>query len=237
MVSEKRLEDKVDVEALCDAAATGDDAKVKEIIDDGGVDVNDSWMMTDDDYDFGNFHDEWYSHKRNPLHYAMQFNYPFIVNLLLDCERTKLDMVDGEGCSALQLGCMFNALDCVKLFLKHSRCTADIVNIKSTNGDTALITAAKCGNVGCLWEIAQFPDVDFGDKIDNKEIIMSLAREGGDIDAAIASDENEYKLNLAMMEKNYKKAVSDETEKFNKKMEDMEEKRESKGEELKKHLL
>jgi len=237
MVSQKRLENKVDVEALCDAAATGDDAKVKEIIDDGGVDVNDSWNMTDDDFDFGNFHDEWYSHRANALHYAMHFNYPFIVKLLLDCERTTLDIVDGEGNSALQLGCMYNSLDCVKLFLQHNRCTSDIVNIKSTNGETALITAAKCGNVGCLWEIAQFPDVDFGDKVDSKDIILSLAREGGDIDAAIASDENEFKLNLAIMEKNYKKAVTEENEKFNKKMEDMEKKRESKGEELKKYLL
>jgi len=237
MVSEKRLENKVDVEALCDAAATGDDAKVKEIIDNGGVDINEAWNITEDDYDFGNFHDEWYTYKRNALHYAMQFNYPFIVDLLLNCERTKLDMVDGDGRSALQLGCMYNALDCVKLFLKSSGCTPDIVNMKSKDGDTALTTAAKCGNVGCVWEIVQFSGADFGGNVSNEEKLMELAREGGDIDAAIAEEENELKLNLAIMEKNYKKAVAELNEKFDKKMEEMEQKRESKGEELKECLL
>ena len=122
------------LEQLCDAAATGDDTKVQDIIAKGNVDVNGSWNPNEDDYDYGNFHDEWHSHNCTPLHYAMQFTHPSIVSILLASELTKLDVLDGDGWTPLHYACHKDNAECVKLFVSDSRCNQNIINIKSKAG-------------------------------------------------------------------------------------------------------
>eukprot|EP00091_Calanus_sinicus_P005517 TRINITY_DN15960_c0_g1_i1.p1 TRINITY_DN15960_c0_g1~~TRINITY_DN15960_c0_g1_i1.p1 ORF type:complete len:238 (-),score=36.49 TRINITY_DN15960_c0_g1_i1:438-1151(-) len=121
------LAGKMTIEHLCDAAATGDESAVKEILAHGAVDVNGAWNPDEDDYKYGNFHDEWYEHNRTPLHYAMQFNHPAVVSTLLASELTKLDVLDGEGLTPLHLACHGDNADCVKLFVRDSRCNEDML--------------------------------------------------------------------------------------------------------------
>jgi ankyrin repeat protein len=122
------------LEHLCDAAATGDDTAVKEIIAQGDVDVNGAWNPDEDDYEWGNFHSEWHQHNGTPLHYSMTFNHPTIVSILLASNLTKLNMLDGDGWTPLHWASHKDNVECVKLFLRDTRCNLDIVNTKSKAG-------------------------------------------------------------------------------------------------------
>ena len=98
------------------------------------MDVNGSWNPDEDDNDYGNFHEEWHSHNCPPLHYAMQFNHPTIVSILLASELTKLDMLDWDGWTPLHFACHKDNAECVKLFVSDRRCNQDIINTKSKAG-------------------------------------------------------------------------------------------------------
>jgi len=221
------------LEDLCDAAATGNYAKVKEIIDKGDVDVNDCWQPDDVDYKYGNLHNDWFDDGCRPLHYAMTFNHPSIVSMLLTCEMIKLDIQNADGRTPLHCACIHNNVECIKIFVKDTRCNQDIVNINAQAQGTALRIAAACRHLGSVWELVQLPGTDFGDEVSDVDTLMKLAREGADIEAGITSEKEEYEKSVAQLEETYKKNLAELKEKHDNEMQERKQDKEVKGSELK----
>ena len=62
---------------------------------------------------------------------------------------------------ALHLACFMDLVECVKLYTSDFRCTADVLNMKNQDGDTALMVAVYWGNLDCVRLLAELPGTDF----------------------------------------------------------------------------
>merc|ERR1712130_605115 len=81
---------------------------------------------------------------------AMSCKHPAIVTMLLahpdiDLGKSSRDYKN----TALHCGCRNNNVECVELFLRHPKCTSDIVTSRNSGGKTAEMIATEEGNHEC----------------------------------------------------------------------------------------
>ena len=67
-----------------------------------------------------------------PLFEAMGNGHPEVVELMLNHEDTKLDIITSDGEIALHTACRSRHAYCVRFFLNEKRCTTSIVNKQSS---------------------------------------------------------------------------------------------------------
>ena len=96
-----------------------------------------------------------------------------------------------------------------------------------------MMLAAKSGPLASVWELGQLVGTDFGTECSDAEAVMKLAREGGDIEAGIAEEEDKHTKAVAELEEKHRKTIADLKEKDDNEIEEMKQERNSKRQELK----
>ena len=155
------------IEELCDACEDGDDDEVEAIIGSGEVDVNE---MFDDS---------------TPLISAIVWNRPSIVRILLSHPDTGLDMTDSKGFTCLHWACYHNNVEIIKIIWTDTRCTPELINKKSSGGDSALMVCVWRVHVEALKEMGTLDECDFGTKDAKGLTLMDVARDKSDTEEII----------------------------------------------------
>ena len=82
----------------------------------------------------------------SPLHTAMCSNNTDVVRILLDYPSTRLDILDSvHGSTPLHTACGANSAAVIPLFGNDRRCSIDLLNMKDSDGNTALMIGAQQG--------------------------------------------------------------------------------------------
>jgi len=105
---------------------------------------------------------------RTLLIVAMERGWAGVVELLLSHKKTKLDIVDYDGNTGLNLAGHkpfnwtkeYNWKKCIQLFINDERCTEEVLNIKNNEGESALYGATKRGHVEFVRILAEMPGID-----------------------------------------------------------------------------
>jgi len=132
------------IENFVTACAGNKIDKVRKMIDDG-VDVNGVSRGG-----------------KTGLMWAMFYNHPDIVTLLLAHPRIDLGMTEKEyKMTALHRGCLNNSVACVGLLLRHNKCRSDIVTMKTKiselkKGKTAEMIATEEGYHECARLVREY---------------------------------------------------------------------------------
>jgi len=128
---------------LYNACKEGDMVTVGRCIDEG-ADVN------------MKYEDGW-----TPLMYAMACNHPPVVSLLLTCQNLEMTAVNSNGRTALHCACGFNSAACISVLgTDDRRETREMINMRDSDGRTALMWAVVRGNLDCVEEMAKLLDLD-----------------------------------------------------------------------------
>ena len=104
------------------------------------------------------------SNGRTPLEIAVMMNDARIFEMLLTDPRTKLGAQTPCGESVLHQACFVKFLECVKLFTSDRRCTPDVLNMKTLEGNTGLMVAVYFGSLECVRYLVELPGIDLGPK-------------------------------------------------------------------------
>ena len=140
----RRHEDRQDVIAIFQASKEGDDDTLKYILSRNEVNVNSLGCNS-----------------VTPLFYAISFNKPSTVRILLSHPDTRLDIADPNGWTALHFACAENNVECVKSFCADSRCTPEVLNMVDVRRCTAMMLTIVNGSLRCLREIEQYLAIDY----------------------------------------------------------------------------
>jgi len=149
----------IDIEALSEACYVGDTDTVNAIIATGTVDIN---GKDSDGY--------------TPLHSAMVGNQVSTVGILLSEPSLHIDSKDDYNATPFHLGCAAGSLACVQLYIKDTRFTEQMLNVKS-DGDTALMWAVLKGRLGVVKYLATVPGVDFNTRNKQGRTLVEVARD------------------------------------------------------------
>ena len=113
------------------------------------------------------------------LHRAMQQNKLQIVRYLLASDNIKLGKSNSIGYTPLHHGCINNSDASVKLFLAHPSCTGDIINKRDSEGNTAVMWAAKQGHLQCVKLLTENYFTDMSIKNNSDQTVIDIARNKG----------------------------------------------------------
>jgi len=112
------------------------------------------------------------------LHWAVAYNQPDVVKLLLARQETRLDIADNDGSTPLHLACRYNRSDLIPLFCQDSRCTRDLLNKKEPDfGETPLMQAVLYGRLRSVKEMVKVGGVEFSHKNKKGKSALDIARE------------------------------------------------------------
>merc|ERR1711892_1645281 len=150
------------IELLCDACEDGDEKEVLAIIETGEVDVNE---VFDDS---------------TPLISAIVWKRPNIVRTLISNLNTRLDVVDSKGYTCLHWACYHDSAEIVKILGSVSRCTPDLINMKSVGGDSALMVCVWRASVDALKEMSKLEGCDLESKDAKGLTLLEVAGEKSD---------------------------------------------------------
>ena len=150
---------KYDIDMLADACRRGDVATVRACLA-KGVNVNSNKHTV---YGY------------TPLMAAVRHNQLEIVRILL--ARDDLAIADNY-CSftALHDACDFGKADCIALLGQDRRMTRQIINMKTNNGQTALMKAVLWGNLSCVEMMSELEGVDWETKNNTGHSLEDIAR-------------------------------------------------------------
>ena len=93
------------------------------------------------------------------LMWAMYYNQPAILTMLLS--HPNIDLAKSSRSlkyTGLHKGCQNNSVECVELFLRHPKCTSDIVTSRNSYGNTAVMFATERGNYDCVRLVREYLD-------------------------------------------------------------------------------
>ena len=130
---------------LCVACRAGDMQGVETILGRGEVDLNsvDQYVAT-------------------PLMYDMHCNQASIVTRLLSIPHTRLDCTNDYGWTALHCACsMHNTASMIALFGQDRRCSPAILNMRNSDGMTAVMLAVYNGHLACVKEMDKLEWTNF----------------------------------------------------------------------------
>ena len=115
----------MDIDDLCDACGSGEANCVANILNNNpGININGRD-----------------SNGRTPLEITVMMNDARIAEILLTDPKTEFGVHTPCGESVLHQACFMNFLECVKLFSSDRRCTPDVLNMKTLEGNTGLMVA------------------------------------------------------------------------------------------------
>merc|ERR1711892_1141483 len=151
------------IEDLCNDCRAGDMKTMETILARGEVDVN---GVNEDGY--------------TPLMLAMMYNRANIVTRLLSIPHIKLDCTTAYGRrTALHSACLYNSALLIAIFCQDSRCSPAIINMRDSDGDTAVMAAVYKDSLDCVKELDKLPGTDFTTKNDAGQSLIDMARDRG----------------------------------------------------------
>ena len=152
----------MDIDDLCDACGSGEANCVAYILNNNpGININGRD-----------------SNGRTPLEIAVMMTDIRIVEMLLTVPKTKLGVQTPSGESVLHQACFMNFLECVKLFTSDRRCTPDVLNKKTLEGNTGLMVAVYFGSLECVRLLVELPGIDLGPRTWDGKTLQDIAVDG-----------------------------------------------------------
>eukprot|EP00092_Neocalanus_flemingeri_P019613 GFUD01021245.1.p1 GENE.GFUD01021245.1~~GFUD01021245.1.p1 ORF type:complete len:200 (+),score=51.53 GFUD01021245.1:290-889(+) len=113
-----------------------------------------------------------------PLYCAMGNNQPSVVTTLLSSADTRLDVTHSiDGWTGLHRACYHNNVSVITVFCSDARCTPAILNMKDTQGRTALMIAVEQGQLEAVREMVTVKGTDFSTVNSEGQTLIEVARQ------------------------------------------------------------
>merc|ERR1712129_84933 len=107
----------------------------------------------------------------------MQYNQASIVTRLLSIPHIRLDCTtQSDGWTALHWACYNNRASLIAIFGQDRRCSPAIINMRDSDGMTAVMVAVYFGHLDCVKEMDKLEGTNFRTKNAAGETLVDVAR-------------------------------------------------------------